>query len=192
MELLQALKSLDVTNDDHWTGAGSPKMDIVKELTGNSELTRDDVTTAAPGLSRTDFVFLDIPESEEDREEVLEMIEDDIDSLKAKLDQYNQKVVDAQLAVADAQKAQKEAEDARDALLDKLQEVEPTMSNTEQIRYYLESQQQQRAERALRSKNILQAIGADALAQKSPLDQALGAKNTRPKFVVSKPTTESK
>ena len=52
-ELLQnALLQLDTTNDNHWTADGLPRLDTVKFISGVSNVTRADLTAAAPGFSR--------------------------------------------------------------------------------------------------------------------------------------------
>lgn len=61
MELKEALQSLDPLNDNQWTGEGAPKVDTLKELTGNPTLTRKDVTEAAPAFTRENPI-LEIPE----------------------------------------------------------------------------------------------------------------------------------
>src|SRR5574343_1269679 len=50
--LEQALQQLDPNNDDHWTGEGLPRLDVVRMLSGASTLTREQVSQAAPGLTR--------------------------------------------------------------------------------------------------------------------------------------------
>ena len=35
----EALNSLDAGNDEHWTKTGLPKLKVLKELTGNDDLT---------------------------------------------------------------------------------------------------------------------------------------------------------
>ncbi|MCK5612907.1 hypothetical protein KAR91_64130 [Candidatus Pacearchaeota archaeon] len=50
--ILEALSQLDPQNDDHWTANGSPRMDAIEELIGDSSVTRADVTNAAPEFSR--------------------------------------------------------------------------------------------------------------------------------------------
>lgn len=50
--LAEALKGLDPSNDNHWTSDGSPRLETVKFLSGNPSITREQVTAAAPGLSR--------------------------------------------------------------------------------------------------------------------------------------------
>ena len=51
-KIIEALKKLDPTNDNHWTADGSPRLDTVKMLAADQGLTRDMVTIAAPGFSR--------------------------------------------------------------------------------------------------------------------------------------------
>lgn len=56
--VLTALKALDVTNDNHWTADGLPRLETVKMLASDQTLTREAVSTVAPGFTRakaTDF-----------------------------------------------------------------------------------------------------------------------------------------
>lgn len=50
--LAEALIGLDPNNDNHWTGDGLPRLETVRMLAGNPGVTREQVTAAAPGLSR--------------------------------------------------------------------------------------------------------------------------------------------
>lgn len=47
-----ALAKLDPANDDHWTAAGLPAVGAVKEITGSTTLTRDDIGAAVPDFER--------------------------------------------------------------------------------------------------------------------------------------------
>jgi hypothetical protein len=47
-----ALAKLDVTNDNHWTGDGLPRLDAVKLFASDQTLTREAVTQAHPGFTR--------------------------------------------------------------------------------------------------------------------------------------------
>lgn len=47
-----ALLALDVTNDNHWTNDGAPRIDSLKIAVGNPSLTREDLNVALPGFSR--------------------------------------------------------------------------------------------------------------------------------------------
>lgn len=48
-----ALAKLDVSNDNHWTSDGLPRLDTVKMLAGDASITREAVTAAWPGFTRT-------------------------------------------------------------------------------------------------------------------------------------------
>jgi hypothetical protein len=50
--LKQALKTLDPSNDEHWTTGGLPRMEVLEALVGK-ELTRADVEEVAPDLKRS-------------------------------------------------------------------------------------------------------------------------------------------
>lgn len=51
-QIQKALSSLDVNNDNHWTADGLPRLETVKLLSGDQSITRESVTSAAPGFSR--------------------------------------------------------------------------------------------------------------------------------------------
>lgn len=59
---LDALRKLDVTNDNHWTADGLPRLDTVKMLAGNPALNRDTVEAAAPGFTRATAANYTAPE----------------------------------------------------------------------------------------------------------------------------------
>lgn len=47
-----AIAKLDATNDEHWTEAGLPSVSAVRELSGNTEVSRQDIASLAPKLTR--------------------------------------------------------------------------------------------------------------------------------------------
>lgn len=47
-----ALAQLDHANDQHWTGDGLPRLETVRFFAGDSSITREAVTAAAPGFVR--------------------------------------------------------------------------------------------------------------------------------------------
>lgn len=51
-KILEALSKLDPKNDAHWTSDGLPRLETVKLFAGDSNLSREAVTAAAPGFSR--------------------------------------------------------------------------------------------------------------------------------------------
>lgn len=54
-KILDALAKLNPADDSQWTEDGLPKMDTLKSLSGVFNLTRDQVTAAAPGFSRANM-----------------------------------------------------------------------------------------------------------------------------------------
>jgi hypothetical protein len=50
--LIEVLKSLDPMDDDHWTGDGLPRLDVLKSRFGGV-VTRDEINESFPGFSRT-------------------------------------------------------------------------------------------------------------------------------------------
>ncbi|QDP52359.1 MAG: hypothetical protein Unbinned4162contig1001_59 [Prokaryotic dsDNA virus sp.] len=55
MNLANALQSLDVENDEHWTQDGQARLDVLKEMVG-SQVTRDDIKEVAPKFTRANNV----------------------------------------------------------------------------------------------------------------------------------------
>ncbi len=52
-KIQDALLKLDVSNDNHWTADGLPRLDTVKMLAADPTLTRESILAALPGFSRT-------------------------------------------------------------------------------------------------------------------------------------------
>ena len=50
--LLKAIKSLDHTNDEHWTAEGRPRIDAVESAYGKPGVSRAQVEESAPGFIR--------------------------------------------------------------------------------------------------------------------------------------------
>lgn len=50
--IIDALKKLDVSNDNHWTVDGQPRLDTVKMLASDPSVTRDTLNAVAPDFNR--------------------------------------------------------------------------------------------------------------------------------------------
>lgn len=50
--IIDALKALDPTSDEHWTDAGLPRVDAVAEASKVADVTRTDIEKAIPGWTR--------------------------------------------------------------------------------------------------------------------------------------------
>lgn len=53
MTVLEALEYLDVEDDSHWTDDGLPDLEVVQLMADNENLSREDITNAVPGFTRT-------------------------------------------------------------------------------------------------------------------------------------------
>jgi len=51
-QIVEALKKLDVSNDNHWTEDGLPRVETVRMLVGDQSLDRKTITAAAPQFTR--------------------------------------------------------------------------------------------------------------------------------------------
>lgn len=60
MNIKQALLALDKENDVNWTTDGLPRLDVVKQTTGDTTLTRDKLTIAFPGFNRETEVAVNV------------------------------------------------------------------------------------------------------------------------------------
>lgn len=52
LKIIDALKALDPTADEHWTDAGLPRVDAVATASGIPAVTRKDIENAVPGWNR--------------------------------------------------------------------------------------------------------------------------------------------
>lgn len=52
VKVREALLSLDPKNDDHWTGLGLPRVNVVEKIVGVPELRKADLEKAIPGFKR--------------------------------------------------------------------------------------------------------------------------------------------
>lgn len=56
-KIIETLLKLDTTNDNQWTQDGLPKVDVLKFLSGGETWTRDQISEAAPGFTRSNPVI---------------------------------------------------------------------------------------------------------------------------------------
>lgn len=61
MDILEALATLDLTNDEMWTEDGLPSVDVVAALVENDKLTRADIMQVAPEFTRDSSATPDQP-----------------------------------------------------------------------------------------------------------------------------------
>lgn len=58
-KIIETLLKLDTTNDNQWTQDGFPKVDVLKFLSGGETWTRDQISEAAPGFTRSNPIIGD-------------------------------------------------------------------------------------------------------------------------------------
>ena len=61
MNIKDALATLDPADDGHWTNDGMPRMDVLQKLTKSPDLSRTEVTNAAPDFSRASVLEAEAP-----------------------------------------------------------------------------------------------------------------------------------
>lgn len=71
MSIKDSLAKLDPANDEHWTDDGSPRMDVLQAQSGNSRLTRKQVTDADPSFSRASVLKAEDESERGDSPEVM-------------------------------------------------------------------------------------------------------------------------
>lgn len=67
-----ALTKLDPKVDAHWTGAGLPSVEAVRELSGDKEVSRGDIQNLAPKLTREEAAKLAGDEGDEGEQDPLD------------------------------------------------------------------------------------------------------------------------
>lgn len=159
--ILTALAALVVATDDHWTEDGLPRVDAVSKLSGIEDLSRQDITDAAPAFSRANPV---LPEGAAVAPGPL-VDEDDPDEALAK----------AREALEAAQTAMREAQARADAVVRAKAAEEASVPVTSHIKQYLESQKAMQQERADTQRRLAEQGLANIhnlLPRPAPLDSA--------------------
>lgn len=178
--LKTALLSLSVENDNHWTKAGLPRLETLKFLTGNSDLTQEIVSAEIPGFNREAATLppqiTNVVKIEEAKPKQVK-----VDSLT-----LSEQLVVEQLKLEQVRKTSFEIEKElvlQSAIVSQLAEdvsnefgIETSESA---IINYLKSQQIVLEERAVRQKMIAESginLKELAIGLKSPLDSSLARK----------------
>lgn len=175
-----ALSQLDPENSDHWTSDGAPRVDVVAKLSGLEELTRKEITHAAPEFMRGSKLEAAEEEPETASEPASED-QTDPDELEAKqsLTAAKDELQDAQAALQDAQKRFDKAQRRHDEAITHLHRVAPNSTNGRAIKDYVQRSNEERLRRAERTQSILQGLDRRVLEAKAPIDAAMARRKTR-------------
>ena len=196
-----ALVKLEVSNDNHWTGDGLPRLETVRLLAGDQTLTREALTLASPGFTRasayaasqgapsptptpapiaapaTPAAVAD-PETG-DEEAATDSVVDELAAAQAVLANLREVKDNADAAY----RAQVAAVDILIAAREKTDAAQ--QSTPHAIQQYLAAQRgklQARGEQLVKVRAFEKEVGAklaDIVPKRSPLDVAMARKNTR-------------
>jgi len=173
MNLEIAIKSLDPENDEHWTQDGSPRLEILSELTGE-KITRGAVTKAFPLINR-DFAREKHSISEPENSEIEDAVpEPEISAIEIALDSAEARMHQARANLDKAQKEMSESHVAFEIALVEFEKRFPPESNQQKIMAYLDGQKAERARRAGLNTAAIQAVLKQAA--QAPVDRAFAAK----------------
>lgn len=154
MSLIEALKTLDPENNDHWTSDGLPRLDVLKNLTG-TQVTREQITAQAksfnrksPTLDSQETKPAETPEAPQTPVETSKETPDEDDSDEP-VDLSDEEAVEkemeeAQEALAKAQKRHRAAVEAMDVVIAKRDARNASKTTATDIKAFQKSQQAQR------------------------------------------------
>jgi len=178
-----ALESLNPENDSHWTADGAPMLDALKVIM-DEKIKRADVTNLFPlftrEISKENATF-----AEAEAELALEkaaaspVVEQDIgEALHEAVDEAERNLDEARGYVDEAAKNLTEKQIIYEKALKARDDAYPPLTNTENIREFLNEQHKQRIARYARGDEFIRKADAAYLA-KAPIDKAYAAKRNR-------------
>ena len=158
-----ALGKLDPKSDDHWTGDGLPRLDVVKDLAGKA-YSRQEVTDAAKGFCRANVEVLNgEPEPEPEQVDPAEeqtkdlTAQDDSDEELSGDELIVKELEDASVAKGEADQRYKKATDAHDVLITRNAQEQQT-TQAQEIQAFQKSQLAQRVAAAKQKQRLAAAL----------------------------------
>jgi len=209
MEITQALQSLNFGDDAVWTGDGLPVVDKMRELTSNAELTREQITAAAPEFSRSNPVIVVAPVEDQpgstDIASAGPTVEDPNtqppadapppaqaepvdESGRSRYELLCDQKADAEVELNAKVKVLSDLRDEVNVLQQRVgalntlcSRARPVQDNQESIMTYIRAGNERRAQKAAAQIKLLKQTGVTpaAINPKSKLDQALNARSNR-------------
>lgn len=166
--IILALSKLEVQNEDHWTSDGLPRLDVLKALAG-FPVTRQMVTSAAPGFSRASTGVLSDAEKPEPAQPVSETVvpvaatpveEADVPGVEEDVaeesfeDAIVAELAEARAAFHEARDRYNRALEAESALVAKREQENRREKQHSLIKQFQESQARQRGETAAKQAKL--------------------------------------
>ena len=204
MNIKEALMQMDALDDDQWTTDGAPKLDALAELVGK-KVKRQEVVDAAPEFTRENMVVPTDVEPEEETEEKAPDLPSNLAVIKKYVDGEPMTERDfigflgtvnavdlpslEQILIEQMDQAAKTvsiAEDLRNRTKlslaytrNRIKREIPDMSNQQAIQSFIKSQAKSRAEKILKTRQILQGVDLKSLDPRAAIDKAMARKTTR-------------
>lgn len=202
MDLKQALLSMDTLDDSLWTNDGFPKIDVLREMTGDKSITRQHVINIAPKYSRGN---ISIGEGHAQGEEVRQEEEVNVHGVVSRY-LAGEPLMPEKFALLLREASDEELEDLDKILEEQMDQADktrqaaedlykivrvsssmtkvairqriPDVDNQTAIREYIEAQNRARASRFAAAQEIKELVGRDIskLDPRSPIDRAMARK----------------
>ena len=171
-QIIEALRMLDTSDDENWTADGAPLMSKIEDLVGQ-DVTRDQVTEAAPGFSRGNPILPgEKPEpgenlngtpeagatnstSEDNNESADAMDKNELEKIKATLDKQQDEIAKG-LAKVNKQ---------LDSIARKEAVENDSVAQAENFQRYLKGEQVKREAAAAQQKALVALLGQDKANQ---------------------------
>jgi hypothetical protein len=171
MTIKEALTSLNPEIGDQWTDDGLPLVELMRKLTGNDKLSRQEITDADLEFCRDKACVRNNYELQPTKGETPK-----VTTTKHDLDQAIQVLTEKRDALnRDIDRLQRQ----RDLMQEGEYRDDNEISDMQGRVNYIAKQREIRAERVTRSKSLLQGLDPKDLVPGAPIDQAMARKNTR-------------
>jgi hypothetical protein len=149
--LIQALGLLDPSNDNHWTGDGSPRLDVIKGFAGRA-VTREEISGVSKDFSRKNPLLLEQSTSKNSNGAQAGTGKENAgDDVKARVEA---ECIEAHTQFVVAQKRQVAATAAMDAIITAEANVNAGVTTAEDIKAFQASQLSQRALKAADTREL--------------------------------------
>lgn len=171
MEIKEALAALDHGNDEHWNEDGTPSLDMVRELTGDEAVTRQQIVDADPEFVRA---------TTEDADEATDakVVEEEAHVRSIRIVENDVSEVDLKIAELQAKKDQLERE--RSAIYQKGHFEYDHKRDQERRTEYIRKQHELQMQKEMKRREVFKALGGqlkpEEIDSRTPLDRAMATR----------------
>lgn len=192
MELIEALRSLDPLNDDHWTKDDDARIDVVSKMVGRP-VTRQEIIDAAPSFNRENGIPAPVEEkTEESQHQLQEFLDGDInlrrymkylrdlpsDELENTVSVLSEMLSDVESRISRGEALKRELKQCVSMTKVRISREVPDVSNQEAIRLYIQKQHESRGGKFQKVTELKKLVDLRNLDPRAPIDAAM-ARNTK-------------